>query len=930
MALTITFYIIAFVLVVVIGFYQFYRVGGFRFVLQVAVILLIISYVAFGPYSAYYRQVKDQVKDAGRIVYRTVSNAVYDLWLLVTNPTEWYARQQALNVRPERPVDFPKGIEIISFESLPPAVAGGQAFALTAVVRNDGSLTAEDVSVQYGCNYWCDAKTAKPSDYDTSRSHGTKYVIDSRIERGESTIITVSPFTATFLRGREAETNFARVYFNLSYVYSTNSSLKLTVMNEDELKKRFREGETVFKPVVAISKSTPAQLSLNVGPQPLKEGTNALLLVSVSNSRDNSKVVLKKGTHIIVRMPEFLAQSESFECGRFKPVSGKLPDGSNNPDYRKGYYTIVYETDADSIEILPYEFRSIFSFLCNFKTPSAISAPSATGLIVAEIPAYGFILEQKKDIPITPSLGVVFDPYDKVCRDITEESACNAKTSADGTCYYEPGDSRVGNIIRGTSGCRSCGANATRDCSQFSQSVCSSAGARCGLECEWDPDYVNPDVSTAAGICAKARPAADAPLLPKTALSGSIAQRLVQAARAAKATLPTSVDSDVRSQGLGNSFEELVLKLSKVESNGNGEDFRHCCETDANRYNTCKASGVTACTAERTLISYDDSSVGVMQIFVNTRPTSSAALKAEREPLKLPGAPFAAAAGCAPSETVYDMDCNIKLGMKILVDSYNANKGGKYFRCSNRIGTKDITYTGWEAAVRGYNGYGCGPGADPLYVDRVKRADVFRYMVDPEQAEIWLSYSPASPKSSDTITFDWGLTSNWAPILGPGGYRTELVIDSRSVLICRESGSTFSVCYADQSLTTGSHTYSANLLDSAGNIVKTKSATISVAAVAPALVRLSHSPANPKASDIIVLTAEANRDAIGSGYLISVVIRQSGSEQVLGQCSMTSTATNICSAPTSLVAGDYFYRADLKDSSGILKGFLANNLHVDP
>ncbi len=51
---------------------------------------------------------------------------------------------------------------------------------------------------------------------------------------------------------------------------------------------------------------------------------------------------------------------------------------------------------------------------------------------------------------------------------------------------------------------------------------------------------------------------------------------------------------------------------------------------------------------------------------------------------------------------------NIDIGAKILKNSYDAYKDGKLFQgCSQ----KGITYYEWEAALRGYNGWGCGKDA---------------------------------------------------------------------------------------------------------------------------------------------------------------------------------------------------------------------------
>jgi len=57
---------------------------------------------------------------------------------------------------------------------------------------------------------------------------------------------------------------------------------------------------------------------------------------------------------------------------------------------------------------------------------------------------------------------------------------------------------------------------------------------------------------------------------------------------------------------------------------------------------------------------------------------------------------------------IEDAQLNIDVGAKILKESYDTNKKGRTFQgCS----LKDITYYEWEAALRGYNGWGCGKDA---------------------------------------------------------------------------------------------------------------------------------------------------------------------------------------------------------------------------
>jgi len=74
-------------------------------------------------------------------------------------------------------------------------------------------------------------------------------------------------------------------------------------------------------------------------------------------------------------------------------------------------------------------------------------------------------------------------------------------------------------------------------------------------------------------------------------------------------------------------------------------------------------------------------------------------------------------------QLIENVELNIEVGAKILKDSYNAYGKGKIFNgCSNR----GINYTEWDAALRGYNGWGCGYDskgnpytAQDYYVDEV-------------------------------------------------------------------------------------------------------------------------------------------------------------------------------------------------------------------
>jgi len=511
---------IAWALLGFIGLFQFYQTGGFKVVLQGSIIILLFAYLALGPYQAYFHQAVDQVKAPVEIAYRAVSNAVTDVWLLATNPTEWYARQQVVNVRPERPLDFPKGVELSTIEALPASVPAGQQFALTTVIKNDGVLDqATDIMLSVYCdNQWCDSSQAKPNPIatpdDDARErlgilakdieNGKIFYVSTGLKRSESAILTVQPFTANYLTMRAAETNFARIKFNLSYMYTTNSSLQVSVISEGELNRRFREGETVFKGVTAVSKGTPAQLSLNVGPQPLKNGTKSLLLVSVSNTRDNSKIILRRDDKIIIKMPHSIGNG--LNCNGFVEDSTVLDDNDENVE------TVVYkirptEPAANTIEILPYEFRSIFAFLCTFTAAEAVET-TRTDLVTASLPQYIFRLEQKKDVPITPPLGIIYEPFEQVCNKAKDATACYQITDTQGkrgdprqTCYYEHAGETITRLFG--SPCRVCG-SVPNDCGKFlHQDTCSEASKICGWSCRWNENAKHMISGVEIGTCEK-------------------------------------------------------------------------------------------------------------------------------------------------------------------------------------------------------------------------------------------------------------------------------------------------------------------------------------------------------------------------------------------------------------------------------------------
>ncbi|MAG11155.1 hypothetical protein CMI44_02490, partial [Candidatus Pacearchaeota archaeon] len=65
--------------------------------------------------------------------------------------------------------------------------------------------------------------------------------------------------------------------------------------------------------------------------------------------------------------------------------------------------------------------------------------------------------------------------------------------------------------------------------------------------------------------------------------------------------------------------------------------------------------------------------------------------------------------GECENELLSDPELNIGLGAKILKINYNSHSGGKQFSKACTDEFKKKYYSGWKAALRGYNGWGCNP-----------------------------------------------------------------------------------------------------------------------------------------------------------------------------------------------------------------------------
>lgn len=753
-----------------IGAFEFYPVGGPQIMFQTAVLVIIFGYIALGPYKGYWELVKDQLRAPLYTMYVSMKNAVNDVWLLATNPTAWYAKQQVINVRPEQPISFPVEIETPVFEGLPPSAPAGTAFSVSIVTKNSGKLDAKNIVIEHACNEWCENRGATVPD---------TYPL---LHPGESQAFFMQKFAAKRATGREAEFRRARVFFNVSYTYQTNSSLRVQVISDDELKRKFRDREDVFKPELATDKATSVKFSLNVGPQPIVSNsgnTKGQLLVSVSNRRPDGLIILKsekkskngditeRGNVIIIHFPSSIGYGLSCngqDARTTKAIDGPPEDKDRyrnmaKSDEKNGKELVVYKIPKD-IEMKPYEFQTTFALLCEFNLANVDTL--RTDYVIAELPEYTFRLQKILDVPVTPPIGILFDPDEDPCSSkcaegfakLCVEARCTSTSNPDSSdqylrrlyndpktprCWYDP----TGGNIEGASPsdkigqiggsaltfnkCRSCGVfRGDAACEVFyNKQLCDEQGSKqCNLKCKWTPlaelkkKTAQPEQReiTQGGKCEKVEevpPVPTVPTVPTTPsqISGSVQERIIRTAIEMK---KPEWDSEIRSEGIADSFEELMLKLAKQES-----VFGHYC--DPNKPNTCTVNNVK--------LSYDGSSVGLMQINVNG--------KYGRPEWKNPVYDY----GCN-GETVYDINCNIRLGIAVLLGKPTSCKTtATSFSCSNQYGSVDEVYTPWKARIRGYNGCACTSDRQIFFVQNVIAQDVSQYAALIEQVRAGEAFS---------------------------------------------------------------------------------------------------------------------------------------------------------------------------------------------
>ena len=483
-----------FLIFLMLGMTNFYPAGGIKTISVIAVGVLLFSYFAMGPYAAYVHEMTDQFKQPLRMAWGLMRESFTGIWLLLTNPTEYYARQQLVSVRTERPLSWPQGIEITSLTAVPEGtIPAGQGFTVFMLAENKGDFTAENVRPLA----WCPPTTTaigaihciedgfrltdqNATDIYNKISHAdlaqawrerafydpllwtailkffaqkapqgldatsviegrvmyTKlaeldqiainilaYVVSERYPEYKSMQLRPGQaerwsfdFTSQGrqenesmgVASRAAETVFNKVMLYLEYTANTSTSLQVEVANKTEIDRRAFAGETpVYKYVLSISKVGPAQVSLNVGPQPLQAGSSARLILSVSNARPDGNVILAYPATITLKMSKTVGTN--LQCPPRVPASGTAAIVSDCKDLDEGSNCVIsiYPDSEDPTGrhvIRPYEFKDIFALSCTFNASSV--EDSRTGLVTAELSSYKFVQLQQKSITVGPRLGV--------------------------------------------------------------------------------------------------------------------------------------------------------------------------------------------------------------------------------------------------------------------------------------------------------------------------------------------------------------------------------------------------------------------------------------------------------------------------------------------------------------------------------------------
>ena len=217
---------------------------------------------------------------------------------------------------------------------------------------------------------------------------------------------------------------------------------------------------------------------------------------------------------------------------------------------------------------------------------------------------------------------------------------------------------------------------------------------------------------------------------------------------AKKKIIETARDMSADSQ-----LTALALAIAHHESRGS---FKHC-----------KSGGISCNTQDQVECS-SANSCGLMQINRDVHPLQGY--------------------GCGQGQTIFDAECNIRTGIRILQDNYN-NYGNNNERYAGAVTSncKDLyyqrtylNYQGWDRAIRAYNGLGCNATrADRTYVESVKR-----YWEGYKKFDFGRSAKAAPPTNIAASAVSGGIMLTWALSADDGNNENDI---SNYYILVRES-----------------------------------------------------------------------------------------------------------------------------------------------
>ena len=452
---------------VFLGIFSFYQSGGFLFVFQLSILILLFGWLALGPYRAVYADIIDSIRAPIRFVWDSFRSAFEDVWLLATNPQEYFARQQLKNVRTVSSISLPDGVEItaIDVEPMNPALStkgetNKQSFTVSAEIRNKGIGDAKNVRAWVGCDSFCNNETVNEEGYKASLLSAIilkplGLVVDETkltVELALQAVNTVAQ-VASGEKTVENVNNMAKIAGNIISVPFNNINeinARFKTIRDEERVKGFIELKKGDAQVVRFSDMRSYEMDMKSKAYLITAtatvyveydyATSSSLSVQVASEDEYSRV-LRDGTlnPVVARGAKTPAQI-SLSVGRQPlraggkyelivsvintrsdghvflnkdtPIIIRMPASVGSSltcgngavsSTRNDDYYQITVKPNGYVDIQPNKFSSLFAFSCTFT--AAPATETKTGLITAKLDNYGFRAQKDVKVRYSPPTG---------------------------------------------------------------------------------------------------------------------------------------------------------------------------------------------------------------------------------------------------------------------------------------------------------------------------------------------------------------------------------------------------------------------------------------------------------------------------------------------------------------------------------------------